>query len=66
MVSKRFLWNAKYEIVYKWLASLSVVQCGESFQSWLDMIKEADGLMYKEKSPIISFYESGYFGKLWG
>ena len=25
MVSKRFLWNAKYETVYRWLASFIVV-----------------------------------------
>jgi hypothetical protein len=26
-----------------------VVQCGQPFQSWLDMIKEADRLMYEDK-----------------
>jgi hypothetical protein len=25
MVSKRFLWNAKYETVYRWLASFIVI-----------------------------------------
>ncbi len=39
--------------------SAGVVQCGENFQSWLDMLKEADRLMYKEKNPIIYFYTSG-------
>jgi diguanylate cyclase len=34
---------------FKVSISVGVVQCGENFQSWLDMIKEADRLMYKEK-----------------
>jgi hypothetical protein len=25
MVSKKFLWNAKYEAVYRWLASFIVI-----------------------------------------
>ena len=31
---------------FKVSISAGVVQCGENFQSWLDMIKEADRLMY--------------------
>jgi diguanylate cyclase len=34
---------------FKVSISAGVVQCGENFQSWLDMIKEADRLMYEEK-----------------
>jgi len=34
---------------FKISISAGVVQCGENFQSWLDMIKEADRLMYEEK-----------------
>jgi diguanylate cyclase len=34
---------------FKLSISAGVVQCGENFQSWLDMIKEADRLMYEEK-----------------
>jgi diguanylate cyclase len=34
---------------FKVSISAGVVQCGENFQSWLDMIKEADRLMYEDK-----------------
>jgi diguanylate cyclase len=34
---------------FKVSISAGVVQCGENFQSWLDMVKEADRLMYEEK-----------------
>jgi len=34
---------------FKVSISVGVVQCGENFQSWLDMIKEADSLMYEDK-----------------
>jgi diguanylate cyclase len=34
---------------FKLSISAGVVQCGENFQSWLDMVKEADRLMYEEK-----------------
>ena len=34
---------------FKISISAGVVQCGENFQSWLDMIKEVDRLMYEEK-----------------
>jgi diguanylate cyclase len=30
--------------------SVGVVQCGKNFQSWSDMIKEADRLMYEDKN----------------
>jgi diguanylate cyclase len=35
---------------FKVSISAGVVQCGENFQSWLDMIKEADRLMYEDKN----------------
>jgi FOG: GGDEF domain len=35
---------------FKLSISAGVVQCGENFQSWLDMIKEADRLMYEDKN----------------
>jgi len=35
---------------FKISISVGVVQCGENFQSWLDMIKEADRLMYEDKN----------------
>jgi diguanylate cyclase len=35
---------------FKISISAGVVQCGENFQSWLDMIKEADRLMYEDKN----------------
>lgn len=34
---------------FKVSISAGVVQYGENFQSWLDMIKEADRLMYEDK-----------------
>jgi diguanylate cyclase (GGDEF)-like protein len=34
---------------FKVSISAGVVQCGENFQSWLNMIKEADRLMYEDK-----------------
>jgi len=34
---------------FKVSISAGVVQCGENFQSWLDMIKGADRFMYKDK-----------------
>ncbi len=34
---------------FKVSVSAGIVQYGENFQSWLDMIKEADRLMYEEK-----------------
>jgi len=34
---------------FKVSISAGVVQCGENFQSWLDMVKEADRLMYEDK-----------------
>jgi diguanylate cyclase len=35
---------------FKVSISAGVVQCGKNFQSWLDMIKEADRLMYEDKN----------------
>lgn len=35
---------------FKLSISAGVVQCEENFQSWLDMIKEADRLMYEDKN----------------
>jgi diguanylate cyclase len=35
---------------FKVSISVGIVQCGENFQSLLDMIKEADRLMYEDKS----------------
>jgi diguanylate cyclase (GGDEF) domain len=35
---------------FKVSISAGVVQCGENFQSWLDMVKEADRLMYEDKN----------------
>jgi diguanylate cyclase len=35
---------------FKVSISAGVVQCGENFQSLLDMIKEADKLMYEDKN----------------
>jgi diguanylate cyclase len=34
---------------FKVSISAGVVQCGENFQSWLDMVKEADRVMYEDK-----------------
>jgi diguanylate cyclase len=34
---------------FKVSISVGVAQFGENFQSWLDMIKEADRVMYEEK-----------------
>jgi len=38
---------------FKVSISAGVVQCGENFQSWLDMIKEADRLMYEDKKKTV-------------
>jgi diguanylate cyclase len=38
---------------FKVSISAGVVQCGENFQSWLDMIKEADRLMYENKKKTV-------------
>jgi diguanylate cyclase len=35
---------------FKVSISVGVVQCGENFQSWLDMLKKADRLMYEDKN----------------
>jgi diguanylate cyclase len=35
---------------FKVSISAGVVKCGENFQSWLDMIKKADRLMYEDKN----------------
>lgn len=35
---------------FKVSISAGIVQYGENFQSWLDMIKEADRLMYEDKN----------------
>jgi len=35
---------------FKVSISAGVVQCGKNFQSWLDMLKEADRLMYEDKN----------------
>jgi len=39
------------DIVGRWGGDefVAIVQCGENFQSWLDMIKKADRLMYEDK-----------------
>jgi diguanylate cyclase len=38
---------------FKTSTSAGVVQCGENFQSWLDMIKEADRVMYENKKKTV-------------
>lgn len=38
---------------FKLSISAGVVQCGENFQSWLDMIKEADRVMYENKKKTV-------------
>jgi diguanylate cyclase len=38
---------------FKVSISAGVVQCGENFQSWLDMIKEADRVMYENKKKTV-------------
>jgi len=38
---------------FKVSISASVVQCVENFQSWLDMIKEADRIMYEDKKKTV-------------
>lgn len=38
---------------FKTSISAGVVQCGENFQSWLDMIKEADRVMYENKKKTV-------------
>ncbi len=38
---------------FKVSISVGVVQCGENFQSWLDMIKEADRIMYEDKKKTV-------------
>jgi len=34
MISKRFHWNAKYETVYRWLASFIVIYTTMNLKSW--------------------------------
>jgi len=38
---------------FKVFISAGVVQCGENFQSWLDMIKETDRVMYENKKKTV-------------
>jgi diguanylate cyclase len=38
---------------FKTSISAGVVQCGENFQSWLDMVKEADRVMYENKKKTV-------------
>jgi len=38
---------------FKVSISAGVVQCGENFQSWLDMVKEADKVMYENKKKTV-------------